>query len=457
MENTLITCAKTLKMFCKLEAGCGIIIVCMVKEVQAVMEKEIFAALEIADEEIRLILGEFFNTRFNVLKVEQVACSGIEKLLITDREALTGVIRRTLANASGKLGARIERVLLSIPAKNARQISMKVTVPIESIDKKVTILDIRKAVRNAMNVQLDSSLALINVVCVRYTCNGITTRRIPLGEICDQLTVQIDLLCADKKLTFDIVSCVEEAGCSVMDVCLDCYAIAKEACLFEQTVDQNVIILKLEQKTTSMALLYDGRLVSSQILDQGYGSLVKALADHYRLPYDIASRLVKYNADLAEEDPKDTPIYIWSRGQVTSTLSKKQLKEEIEPSAVRWMTQVQEGCKEILESRATSVVLCGEGAEIAGLAENLQQKLGCQVRRYVPETLGARKPALASCLGLFYAFKDQGQIMGISQSSVDLNELKKSIEFKQVKPVHKESEENTITGKLKSILFDSRN
>ena len=32
------------------------------------MDKQIFAALEVADHEIRLIIGEFFNTRFNIIK-----------------------------------------------------------------------------------------------------------------------------------------------------------------------------------------------------------------------------------------------------------------------------------------------------------------------------------------------------------------------------------------------------
>jgi cell division protein FtsA len=32
-------------------------------------DKQIFAALEAADHEIRLVVGEFFNTRFNIIKV----------------------------------------------------------------------------------------------------------------------------------------------------------------------------------------------------------------------------------------------------------------------------------------------------------------------------------------------------------------------------------------------------
>lgn len=447
------TCEKRLKITCKVALRCDIILMCKVEEVLAIMEKQIFAALEIADHEIRLVLGEFFNTRFNVLKVERVACSGIENLQIQNKDVVTSTIRRTLANASNKLGARIERVLLSIPSKNARRVSMKVTIPVESYDGKITILDVKKAVRKAMGSKLDASLALINVVCIKYTCNGITTRRIPVGEQCDQFTVQVDLLCADRQLTFDIVSCVEDAGCSVMDVSLDCYAIAKEACLFEQTVDQNIVVLKLEQQMTTMALLFDGRLVSSDVLEEGFGSWVKALSNKYRLPMDVATRLCKYNARLNQASISESPIYIWSRNQVTYTLSEKQLQEEINLPVERWVKTIAEACKGIIESRNTVLVLTGEGAEVQGLNELLKQEMGCDVRRYIPETLGARSPAYSCCLGLFYAFKDQQEIMGTYDNSINMSEFMKSIEYKQI---HQDTEENTITGKLKSILFDSK-
>ena len=39
--------------------------------------KQIFAALELADHEVRLVVGEFHETRFNVLRVERIKSSGI--------------------------------------------------------------------------------------------------------------------------------------------------------------------------------------------------------------------------------------------------------------------------------------------------------------------------------------------------------------------------------------------
>lgn len=42
-------------------------------------KKRVYAAIEIADQEIRLIVLEIFEARYNVLRTERVACSGVDK------------------------------------------------------------------------------------------------------------------------------------------------------------------------------------------------------------------------------------------------------------------------------------------------------------------------------------------------------------------------------------------
>ena len=73
------------------------------KGVNSVNNKQILAALEIADHELRLIVGEFFNTRFNVIKVERVQCSGVESGQIIDSPLVSETIKKMVASASEKM------------------------------------------------------------------------------------------------------------------------------------------------------------------------------------------------------------------------------------------------------------------------------------------------------------------------------------------------------------------
>ena len=93
--------------------------------------KEIYAALEIADHEVRLVIGELFEARLNILRVERVAMSGVTNKEITDEKAVVSAIRKAVANATIALGYRIERVLLAIPSLEVTRCNQKINVSIE--------------------------------------------------------------------------------------------------------------------------------------------------------------------------------------------------------------------------------------------------------------------------------------------------------------------------------------
>ena len=65
--------------------------------------KQIFAALELADHEVRLVVGEFHETRFNVLRVERIKSSGIVNKKIVDERNIINAIRKAIQNCSQTL------------------------------------------------------------------------------------------------------------------------------------------------------------------------------------------------------------------------------------------------------------------------------------------------------------------------------------------------------------------
>ncbi len=414
------------------------------------MDKQIFAALEITDHEIRLIVGEFFNTRFNIIKVERVLCNGLNNYKVEAEEEVIASIKKAVNNATRKVGAPIKKVLLAIPSVNVHRYPLKVTTKVNSIDNVVTAYDIQRARKKAASTKLDDQLALIQTVCVKYTCNGIATRRIPLNERCDMLTVDIDLLCVDREIAFGLVSCVEKSGLAVLDVCLDSFAIAKEAAMFEQTVGQSVIMLNLSRENSTLALLAKGKLIHCDILKHGMNQWIQSLQEKYQLPTENAAKLIKANARFEGGKRLEDPVYVWNRAGETHSLSEKDISEAIEENVQQWAKEIKETCLPILETDKKIVVITGEGSEIQGLAALLEKELGTEVRLYVPETLGVRTGDLVACLGLFFAYKDQLPILGEIENSVDIKAFEKTVRYKAVE---ENSEEESITKKLKGMLF----
>ncbi|MBS6373161.1 MAG: cell division protein FtsA [Erysipelotrichaceae bacterium] len=414
--------------------------------------KQIYAALEIADHEVRLIVGEFFETRFNVLCVERVKTTGVSNRVIVNEQNVIAAIIKATTNASKTLGYRINRVLLTIPSVNVARHNKRINVFVEDGSHRVRLQHIQKGINDAIVYRPETDKELVNVGCIKYITNGITSRKMPLQEICDVLTLNVDLLYADKEIVYSYASCIEKAGLEILDICLDAYAQAQEAAVFEQTVDKYVVLVDLGRQNTTLSLFTHGKLVSCELLETGYGEWCSRLKDTYGLPVDIGYRLLQNGFAMNSDAISDRLVYIWNEHGEQKQLTERQLYEAVHESMEKWIETLNISCQPIVESGNVHYMITGEGAEIQPL-EVLKTKLNAPAQIYVPQTIGARDCALVTCLGLFYSWREINTIRKDERVSCDLREM----ETVMVSAAHKSThDESSFTKKLKNILLSEK-
>ncbi|MCI8271346.1 MAG: cell division protein FtsA [Erysipelotrichaceae bacterium] len=415
-------------------------------------KKQIYAALEIADHEIRLIIGEFYETRFNILRIERAKITGIDNKNIVAEHNVVGAIMKVVNSAGRALGFKIERVLMAIPSVHVERYSKRVKIDMEEGAQRVQLHHIQQGINEAVNYRPDSDTVLINIGCIKYITNGITSRKLPLDEVCDSLTMDVDLLFGDKNIVYSYARCVERAGLEILDVCLDSYAIAEEAAVFEQTVDKYVVLIDLARQNTTLSLFTHGRLVSCEILEAGYGDWIHDLCEQQRLSEDAAFRLIQNNCSLLEKQVSDSVIYIWSENGEPKQITEREVYKVVYPHVEAWLQMINEACAPIVENGNVRYLLAGEGFEIQGL-EDLTFMLNAPSQIYVPQTIGARDCALVTCLGLFYSWKAQLNIRRDDRVCCDVRDVEKV-----VKSASKPStdDESGFTKKLKSMLLSDK-
>lgn len=418
-------------------------------------DKQIFASVEVADHEVRLVVGEFFNARFNIIKVERIPCFGITYDQVLDPDEISNALRKAASSAKRTIGAEIKKVILAIPSYKTKKYSLRSTVDVSGIDGVITIQDVRNAIKKAESVNISKDYALIQTVCVKYIVNGIATRRIPIGEKCSQLSIDVDLLCADRKLAYDLVGCVENAGLQVLDIFPEVYAVGKEAALFERTVEKQIVVLKIERQSTVLGLFRKGRLTTAGVLPAGLGNLVSDCVDQYGVATADAVELLKYSIRFNQKVYTDNPVHIWSKDGETKTISEKQFVESIQKNVAQWVKDLIKTCEPILQAGPTTVIITGEGGETEGLSDLLSESLGCSVKCYIPETLGGRNAGLTAPLGLLYAYQDKLPITGYIDDSLDMDAFKKSVSYREKKK-EIDSKEDTLTSKLKGLFFENK-
>ena len=414
------------------------------------VNQEIYASVEIADHEVRLVVGQLYDTRFQVLRVER--CRIVGNSGRQSEDDIADAIVKAVEKAKQALGFRIESVLLAIPSKNVERHVQQVNVVPEISSRRVRLSDIQKGLNQAVTFKPEDHLELVNVGCTKYVTNGITSRKMPIDEITDLLRMDVDLLFADKAIMYSYARCIEKAGLQILDVCLDSYAIAQEAAVFEQTVDKYVIQIAIERNHTTLSLFTSGKLVNCEYLDMGYESWLKELSDRYRLSTHVAFRLAQNTCQYDLDKASDQIIYVWSENNVQRSVTEKESASVIVPHIKRWIAKINELCEKIIESKEVHFILTGEGCELNAL-EQLLDELKAPWKIYIPQTIGARDASLTVCMGMFYGWKEMQEIRRDSRISVNPHEVENALNI--VKPKN-EHEEGGFTKKLKNMLLNDK-
>ena len=401
-------------------------------------------ALEIADHEIRFAIGQFYNTRLNILKVERVPTSGVLGAQIIDQASVVASVKAASLHVQETLGLPLKRVVLALPSLATHRYSRRIEL---DIDGQVTLNDIQRAFKEALKTKLPEHEELINVFVTKSLVNGITMRRLPINEVCDHLMVDVDLICADKDLVYRYAQTVEKAGLEISEISLDSYAFGKEAALFEKSLEQYIISLKVERQTSTLSLFAKGKLMSSEVLDLGTHQMIESIATTFHVSSDIADRLLHHNIRLGLDHYPITPIYLWSSDGKTLTVNEHEVASAIQKPLDSWIVAIKQAVLPILASASAKIVLYGESAEINGLDTLLAKACECECELYIPSTLGLRSSSLSSVAGLFYVVKDQSNLR-YYESGVDMLAFEAMMTHQPTET----TTEDTLSGKIKGLF-----
>lgn len=410
------------------------------------MEKQVIAALEIADHEVRLLVGQFFNGRLNILKVERVPHFGIQGVTIVNENHVAEAIKKAVENASRNLGVIIDRTLLLIPGVHCKRISRKLTVPVTG---RISETDIRNTYKQLTHDAAPEGYVLINTLPTKFFLNGSSTRKLPINEKADALGVEADNYYGKQSLVFPYVGLVEKSGIKVVDIVIDDIGFAKEASLFEASIDRPVIGITLGEKTTRLALFHKGVMVSNDFMDQGFQTFSKKIENHFKVPADVVSRLLYSNVDL-EKPVSEDPIFMWSTKSKTYTLSQKDIMDLVGDEIKEFLLEIVDRCEPIHTLGEPRYTFTGECSTIAGLSSFLTKERNIDSLVYVPSTFGVKQALFTSVVGAFYCFKDLNPYRDLAQASIDASEFEQVVlQLNQAS-----QKDDSITQRLRNMFFE---
>lgn len=403
------------------------------------MRKEIYAALQIAENEIRFIVSEFHNGRLYILKLENVAHTGIDNQEITDQASIVAAIKKALANIEKNVGIKIARVILLIPSIQLQRMQRTLHSDINDPLGRILKDNIQDLYRQAYNLKPLENYELINANIFRYKVNGFYVTKTPINEKAGRLYAEFDLYYVQRQVVYQLAGIVEQCGLEILDVCVDGLAVGKEANLFDLNSTEYIVSLLVEDHTTMMSLFYGGKLVHTDSLNIQIDQWIRKVANKLDITFELANKIVFSNVDLAAESYDTNPVCIWKHHSKTYSCSQKDVMDLLQDEIRQYFEEIKVACEQIIQSGPTRFVLVGKNAMLVGFDKGLEKYLQAPVTTYVPSTIGARDSKYVALLGAFFHHIDTRVWQSHQKESID----------QVVQPV--KSSEDTFS-KIKSIL-----
>ncbi|UUL82798.1 cell division protein FtsA [Sphingomonas qomolangmaensis] len=370
----------------------------------------LITALDIGSSKVSAVIAQRGDGgELVVLGTGQRESKGVKRGYIADMAATEVAVREAVEQAERIAGVAIEDVWVAFSAGGLVSDIVKLEVDLGGHRvEQADIDDLLKAARNALD---PAGRMVLHAQPTRYTLDGLTGVRKPLGLHADRLGVEIHVVATEGSPVRNLDLCVRSAHLDVKSIVAAPVATGL-AVLSEEERELGVALVEIGAGVTNVSVYQNGVLTGLASIAMGAADVTDDIASAFGTRRAQAERMKCFHgsANMSPRDNHDmidvAPMSSDEDAEGTR-ITKAQLIAVIRLRLDRLMQEVQRELTKLnfADPVGRQIVLTGGGAELKGIADYAQQALGRTVRLGRPRGLTALPeahsgPAFATLAGL---------------------------------------------------------
>ncbi|HOZ53968.1 MAG TPA: cell division FtsA domain-containing protein [Bacilli bacterium] len=372
--------------------------------------KKIFASIDIGFDTTRVLVGEYFQDKVNILAVSSVKSKGIENGLVVDQDAEITQIKLALLEIEEKIGVKVDKAIVTIPSNNAEYNILSEKIKVDTENNIVDGSTIIKLVNKAVEGIVQPNMELVSTIPIDFNIykedTKLETVKDPKGKMCDELSVRLMAITVPKSNVLSIVGAVENSGIEVIDICLDVVADFEQ--IKRDDYEKEVCgVINIGKSKTNLSIFNKGIVTNNTIINIGSKVIDEDIAYVFYTTKKEAKR-IKENFGIA--NPKFT-----SKEEVYETIDvngKKirinefELSEIINKRLVEILNISKNELKVLTNKQISYIMVIGGIADIPEFTSVVEDVFKNGITYNLNE-IGIRKNKYISALGAikFFIFK----------------------------------------------------
>ena len=262
--------------------------------------RKIFASLDVGSSSLKLIIGEVFKNKVNVLACVNTISRGIKNGFIVNSESATEAFQELFDKANEIIGIPITKVIVSISPIGLSCFMEDSSVNITSEDQIIRFSDITNAMDEVVKKSVSANMQLVSISPAHFIIDDEKKIINPVGMMAAKLKVKCVVGVIPKKNINPLIRCLERINVNVIDIMIsplgDYYQ-------FKTKEMQNEVgaIINIGASNTIVSIFNKGILTSSEVINIGGDNVTNDIAYVYKISLSDAEYL-KENLCLAHKD-----------------------------------------------------------------------------------------------------------------------------------------------------------
>lgn len=378
--------------------------------------KKIYTAIDIGSDTIKIVVGEYFKDKLNILTIHEEKSKGIRKGLIVDPNLAINSIKDGIKEVNNNLGINIKRVIVGVPSYNSK--FMFVTGEINVTEEVITTDSINNLIKVSVYSKVENDYELITVIPLIFTLDG-EKAETAIGKSGKKLGLKGIMITAPKKNVYSVLSVIEGAGLEVVDITVS--ALGDYFEVRNDNLDKSTAaIINLGHETTTVSVFNRGKLMNTETIQLGGINIDKDLAYMFNISIFDAREIKEKFASSHKRFIALNDVY-----EVKNTAGEVMRLNQIEVTEIvmdRLAELLKLAQKQILlltKQEISYIVITGGLTEIRAFKNLVYEILGKDVIIYTEDTLGARNNKYITSIGTIKYFVDKLKVRGREYSSID--------------------------------------
>ncbi len=382
------------------------------------MMKKIYASIDIGSDTIKLVVGELFNGKVNVLASNCVRSKGIRKGLIVDANLAISAIRDGISGISEELGIDIKKVIVSVPSYNAKFIYVTNGITIDREDEVINSDDVNRVIRDSVYGRIPDDYELVTVIPVSFSIDDGEAISRPVGKIGHKLTMRGIMVTTPKRNVYSVVSVMEALGLEIVDIALSSLGDYFE--VRNSNLDKKVgAVINIGHETTTVSVFNRGKLMNTEVIQVGGYNVERDISYIFGISIFDARTLKEKFASSHKRFTQLSDTYeVVNLNNEKVKLNQLEVTEVVMSRISQILRLAKKQALLLTKQDIGYLVITGGLTEIKSFKNLAFEILEKDAIIYKEETLGVRDNKYTTSLGLIKYFCDKMDVRGRDYSMV---------------------------------------